>query len=407
MKSTITFLLCSLLSLKLITAQIKLELNGNLDFETSYMSDNSSYWYNEIHARTTGFRFDVPELNLFAKLDLNKQWAINGRFQVLRENGRRPGIFKELDRYRYIFPQLNLEWKSSKKPIKLTFGKFLSSYGNFIENPISYNRTFINRPLFYSFYVNTSPFIGSAPGLGDFTNIVVNGSKDWGVLPYYYGGYSTGIKFNYGNEAGLNGSVAIAAGTPNKLNIRNTTISPTLIADLNHQINYAAKLGISLMVGSFMNETEGIKISNLNQYRQVALGIDGTYGYGFWEIKGELNGLYYRSPTTGLLDNEILIFEDPINLYSLSPRIDVKYEFENISGLFTAIRFDALFPLSNKNDWAYAQNWEDNVISLDAALGYKITSYLELRLNGAYQWHYTIPETIERFGIRSLVIFFF
>lgn len=406
MMDRLKILICFTLISYIASGQVQLEFNANIDFETSYVSENSHYWYNEIHSNSTGLSFDLPELNLLSKLILNDNWAIHGRFLTRRELGKRPGILQGLEDYEYIFPQVNIRWQSSKKPLKITIGKFLNGYGNFVENQLSYQRTFINRPLFYSYYVNTSDKVGSAPNLGETAIFLVNGSREWGTIPFYYGGYSTGIKFNYGLEGQTQGSIALVTGTPSKLNLRQNTFAPTLVANFSHPINYATSIGFSAMHGAFMNSVDSVNITRISRYSQSAIGVDLTYGSGFFELKSELNASYFRSPTATGSAEEFQVNEDLVSLFSLAPRLDIKYEFSRISGLFTALRLDGMFPLYSGQNWPFESNWEDNIVALDIAFGYKITSYLQLRINASQQRQFA-SNTIVRNGIRSLVIFFF
>ena len=167
MKTSLLFYLCFLIGLLSMNGQVVLEVNGNIDFEASLMSENTHYFYNELHKNAAGFHIDIPEVNLVGKLKFSENWAINSRWQTIRQFGKRPGIAKDLMDYNSTFHQLNIEWKSSKIPLKIIGGRFMNGYGSFTKKQLSYERNFISRPVFYSFYVNASDVAGVAPSLGE------------------------------------------------------------------------------------------------------------------------------------------------------------------------------------------------------------------------------------------------
>lgn len=389
-----------------ISAQIGIEFNANLDLESSYMSENSHYWKNEIHANSTGFSLDIPELNLISKVSINEQWKVNARLWVFREFGKRPGILKEIDTYTPTLAQLNLQWTSKSRKSKITIGRFNNGYGNFIRKQTSNQRNFVFRPLFYSFFVNASDEIGVAPGLGEQVRLRVGERLAWGSIPFYYGGYSNGINYKYGQEGTTTYSLSIVTGTPNKLSFSDTPLSPTLITRIGWQPNYASKIGWSMMYGSFMRNIEAVSFNQINQYRQFVTGFDFEYGKGFFEISGELNAFYYNLPSIDLQSEEIEFHDGIAHLFGVSPYMDVKYENPIVSGFYAAIRIETMLFYNAQNKWEHSNKWEENIYRIGAGIGYKISKNLQFRVNADFQRHFENNEAIDRTGIRTMLTLF-
>ena len=405
MKKSWLFYICLLLTANTLNSQVVLEVNGNIDFEASFMSENTHYFYNELHKNAAGFHIDVPEINLVGKLKLAKNWAINSRWQTVRQFGKRPGIAKDLMDYNSSIHQLNVEWKSIKIPLKIIGGRFMNGYGSYTKKQLSYERNFISRPLFYSFYVNASDVAGVAPSLGENLSFRKGMIKDWGIIPFYYGAYSNGIKMVYGNQAETNYSLAIVSGTPNKLDLRSSTFSPTVVFHIGKQVNYATSIGWSVMHGAYMNKSSSNDVANIRKYTETTTGIDFKYGKVFFELSGELNVYYFRAPTV-FLNNEILMIDNKISHFlGISPFIDLKYEFSVLPSLFVAARIDAAFHQNLSPGWTYEDQWEDDIFAISFASGYKVSQFLELRINASWQIHFEEPEPIDRSGLRVIAVF--
>ncbi len=376
LRSKIFLLFLCLFSSTACFGQLQIAFNANLDMELSKGGDLSHYYYNEIHNSITDWHFDLSQANLMASFIFSEQWKINGRLLMKRRLGL------EFEQLR--IPQLNIQWFPKEKNYSLTLGRFINPFGSFNEKQLSTQRTFISIPLAYSYYHNVSQEVGLMLTGGRFYKIQHSGSVDWGTTNQYYGGYVTGLQFNWWSDAPKPTSlkVALTNGASNIQQILSSPLSLGLVSRLQIQPSYFWKQGFSLSFGSFMESAEINKsISELNQYYQLLIGTDYSLGSGFFSFSGELTAAFYKVP---VFDPETMVFlgdADPISqrLSSFSTYFDVKYEPPFFSGSFLAYRIDALIFGRADIDGLDNDNWDNSVLRHSIGLGYKVLPFLLLR----------------------------
>ncbi|MEN0004523.1 MAG: hypothetical protein AAF798_10275 [Bacteroidota bacterium] len=374
----------------LALSQVQLEWNANIDTELSRGGSDSHYFYNEIFRPDSSWRVDVPEMNLLAKLHIGAQWTFNARLQFIREQGRRPGIGKDLDRYELLIPLLNIEWEHPKERYKVTLGRFIHPFGSFNQRQLSTQRTFIGLPLAYSYFVNISNQVGFMEDMGE-AFVRVNDLVLWGAPMLYGGGYTTGAKAKWVQKNGNSWDLALTTGAANLQEAFGNTLNWGAVVHYHTQPNYAWELGYSISIGSFMETSDAVAaLTQPNRATQTLVGVDFQWGSGFWEIRGELIGAHYRVPYSTLQGDSTRTLQavnERHTFLSLSAYTDVKYESPFLSGSFIAYRIDGLWFGSPPAEVAAFQNtyWDDRVLRHSLGIGYKILPYLLARLSVSTQ----------------------
>ena len=101
-----------------------------------------------------------------------------------------------------------------------------------------------------------------------------------------------------------------------------------------------------------------------------------------------------------------MTIDDKISHFlGISPFIDLKYEFSVLPSLFVAARIDAAFHQNLSSEWAYKEQWEDDIFAISFASGYKVSQFLELRINASRQVHFEEVEAVNRSGLRVIAVF--
>lgn len=371
MRNITTLLLLILLPWGL-AAQIKIELNANLDAELSRAGDRSHFYYNEIDKYLTDWHFDLSQANLIGRLHFSDQWKINSRLLMQRKMGK---DFEEL-----LIPQLNLQFFPNDKNYSFTVGRFINPFGSFNKKQLSTQRTFISMPLAYAYYHNISNKIGLMRGLGDDYQIQIDGQVEWGTTNVYYGGYASGLMFKLWarERPTLNWSIALVNGSAGGRHNFSRPQNLGIVSRMQWHPTYFWKQGFSLSFGQFMVSSEANEdLSGLNPYHQLLIGTDYEFGAGFFSLSGELMASFYRVP---VFDPESMTFEEESQrVGNFSSYLDLRYEPPFFSGSFIAYRFDAL--LFGKIDPSLYQgeSWDNNVVRHSLGLGYKAFPFLLLR----------------------------
>ena len=380
----------------LVWCQVELEWNTYLDLELTKAGSASHYFFNEIHRNYTDWKLDVSQANVVTKLKFSEHWHLNFHLMWRREIGRKAGLFKELGRYKFRMPQLNLQWLSKDHQNSLALGRFVIPFGLYYQQQLFADRTFVNSPLAYSYYINISNHIGLVEGLGDRTRLVVAGRPRWGA-PYMYSlGYRTGLKWEHGQEGATTWTLAVVNGSGNLYS--EDTVDPLqygLVGRIIFQPAYFVKFGFSISHATFLNRSEySVLLGRLRRYRQSLFGAHYKLGKGHFEASGELLLAAYKVPHFLPDEDSFLRIDGKLErrLLSYSGYFDWKYEPPFLPGCFFAYRLEFLTFGNVEDNTGASAAWDNNVWRHVLAIGYKITEFASLKgsistqSTATYQW---------------------
>ena len=377
MKLKHVILLFIFLSPALAIGQPKVFLNAWAEAELSHASEVSDFYFNEISRNHTGWSARMNNINALVTTKINSKFSVNLRAQIDRESG---DVFNQV-----TLPLLNVKYKNSKKDFSLSLGRFITPFGAFSSMQHPKERTFINLPLSYSYYINVSSAIGFNNMIGQ-DSFLINDNIDWGSTMIYYGAYSDGLLLDWNIKPDkVNLQFAITNHAPNifnrnKIRLRNYGLS----SRIKLQPKYFWEQGFSISHGSFFNKMYGdVEFDDLG-LAQTLVGTDFKLGFGFWELTGELMAGFYSVPEFSF--PEMQVSQDNVSLNSYAGYLNLKYEVPLLSGLYVAYGIDFIsfspFEIPGMTD---SKNWDENTHRHQFGLGYKITDFLLLRSNLAIQ----------------------
>lgn len=343
----------------------QLEFNASASFELSGGGDESHYYYNEIHEDYRGWRAGLAQANLMARWPLASGWQLQGRLLLERDQGQRP---EQLS-----LPQLNLEWAPKESAVRFTLGRFLYPFGAFNGRQLPTERTFIARPLAYSYYINISEKAGFFPGMGDQAKIRADGETQWGSTLLYYGGYASGLKAHWEispRRAWLD--AAIVNGAPNAGPRPGGPLKWGFASRLSARPGFWWKQGLSLAYGTFMERT-GINagLKDLNAFRQALIGTDCQFSFGYFELSGEFIAATYRAPRYQPEEDDFV--PGAAHLKAISGHADIRYSLPFLGGAYLAYRIGGMRFGKIPGE---GERWDNNLRRHSLAAGYRVNSFL-------------------------------
>ena len=377
MKNTVLVICCILLFSLSGNAQFQVDWNANIDFELSSAGSDSHYWYNDIHRTTLNPRFDISRADFILGFQLTKNWKINTHAMLKRLAGQRAGIFQEWDVYRVVYPRLNIQWSANDAPWSVIVGRLMNPFGQFYENQRFIDRDILDRPLAYSYHFNISSIVGFVPNLVS-DNLIPG---DWGHPMLSRLGYLSGIQVQYDLAEKMNFSALFAKQAPNIYETNFLGEKWSLIGRFSYRFNYFTKVGISVSYSPFVEERELNAGLNLNQLQQSVVGLDYSFGYGFWSLSGEIIGAWYTVPIYDTEAEEFLEGGNIFTLFGASSYTDLKYEWSFLPGSYIAYRLDLLLFGDGPDGNGGRAAWNQNVTRHAITLGYKINSFWEVKLS--------------------------
>lgn len=360
-----------LLSTSVTVAQV--EVNGTLDFGISSGGNDSQFISNGIANEYRFLHFSIPQANLLLFAPINETFFFEGRLQA--------------DTYgtgRLSWPRFslaNITYADPDKSYSLSAGRFISNFGFYPSRNLTIDRTFLDLPLSYSYYISMSDVYG----FWDNARYQNGYSAEDGIMTtVYFQGYSTGLRWDWEiAESKLLLQTAFTSVSPGSgrdySNLANAALTTRLV--YNPHIKW--QFGLSASHGSFMqlDESENGLVrqnNSLEQYRQTLVGFDFKYGLGFWEIIGETIYSNWKVPAS--LSTGGWVFEGTgtdlktFNFSNIGTNLDIKFEPPFFTGSYFALRFDHLnfieeHPIEN-NQYG-TEDWDKDKFRYSAAFGYK------------------------------------
>lgn len=382
----------------------QIEFNGSLDAGISAGGNASAFISNGIPNEYRFLHFSIPQINLFMFAPLNENFFFEGRLQS--------DTWGEGTLRTPRFTLANITYAHPDKNYALSIGRFVSTVGFYPSRNLTIDRTFIELPLAYSYYVNMSDVYGFWPEARYSNDYNVS---DGIMTTIYFGGYSTGLRWDWQIEPDkllLQASLTSAAPGSSRdyTNLANGAINARLI----WKPSIRWQLGFSGSHGSFFHlepsENGALRQDQpLESYRQSVLGFDFKYGYGFWEIIGETIFSNWKVPrfVNGSFTYPVSS-NDPIDYtrQSISANLDIRYEPPSLTGSYLGLRLDHLNFIGNGPSltlYPDVTEWDKDKFRISVAAGYKFARNLEGKLLLSEQ----TPFDRSLYTFRALITAFF
>lgn len=359
--------------------QAQIQVNGTFDAGFSSGGKSSAFISNGISNEYRYLHFSIPQINLLLFAPINDNWYFEARLQ---SDTWGEGTLR--------YPRFtlgNITYADPEKSYSLSAGRFISTFGFYPSRNLTIDRTFIELPLAYSYYISMSDIYG----YWDQARYQNGYSYGDGLMTtVYYGGYSTGFRWDWElseNKANLQTSITTVAPGSSRdyTNLGNLAIQSRLI--LNPSIEW--QIGFSGAYGSFMHydpaENDAARQATpLENFRQTVFGIDLRYGFGFWEIIAETIYSRWKVPeyVNGAFEYEGTELEE-YHYSNIGANIDIKFEPPFLPGSYIAFRADHLNFIEENpvsGNLYGTEDWDKDKFRFTGALGYKISRNVEAKV---------------------------
>jgi hypothetical protein len=364
---------------------LRLKLSGALDLE-AYAIDRPAP---ALIYTTHNFLFN-PRLSLYLDAELGSH--IYSFVQARLDRGFDPsdeGAQIRLDEYVVrVTP-----WDEVKLAIQA--GKFATVVGNWVPRHYSWDNPFINAPLPYEnltglfdtaapdsaetlFYWGHVPF-DKVTEFGDgYLNKRQRIPVIWG--PSYTSGFAiigSAKRFDYAFEV----KNAALASHPEYWDVTSVGFDhPTFSGRIGFRPNVMWNFGISGSVGSYLESAAESTLrpgESIGDYHEILLGQDLGFAWHHFQLWAEVFETRFEVPNVGNAD-------------ILSYYVEAKYKLT--AQLYIAGRWNQQL-YGNVPYEGSETRWGNDVWRIDAAVGYRFTAYLQLKLQGSFTHHdQDVPE---------------
>jgi len=345
--------------------RFQLQLSGLVDLEGYFIDQRPPGLINT----DDSFLFN-PRLSIF----LDAQFATHFYFfgEARLDRGFDPsdqGAQIRLDEYVLRYTPL------SDSRINFQIGKFATVIGNWVPRHDSWQNPFINAPLPYE-NITTVSDTEAPSSRQDFAGRRFQTNEQYERLPLIWGpNYTTGMavlgtidKLDYAFEI----KNAAISSRPHTWQPTETGWSdPTFSGRVGLRPNESWSLGISGSIGPYMTPKALETLppgKNIDNYNQYTLGQDISYAWRHFQLFAEVFEARFEVPTVGNAD-------------TLSYYIEGKYKVT--TQLFAAARWNQQF-YATVPAGGSQQPWGNDIWRVDAALGYRFTSYLQAKIQYSF-----------------------
>jgi len=347
--------------------RFQLQLTGLLDFEGYYIDQRPPGTIDSANE----FLFN-PRLWLF--LDAQIMTHLYFCAQVRVDRGFDPsnkGAQMRLDEYFVRYTPLD-------ERISFEIGKFATVIGNWVPRHDSWLNPLINAPLPYENIITLADT--EAPSSRrDFAGRRFQTTEQYERIPLIWGpNYTAGAavlgtidKFDYAFEIK---NAAISSRPDSWQPTETNWDNPSYAGRMDYRPNESWNLGMSGSIGPYMTNTAetretlplGKSIDNYNEY---LIGQDASYAWRHLQIFAEIFEARFEVPTVGDADTLSYYIE---SRYKITPQ------------LFVAGRWNQqLYATVPTGGWG-PQPWGNDIWRVDAALGYRFTNYLQVKIQYSF-----------------------
>jgi hypothetical protein len=278
---------------------------------------------------------------------------------------------------------------SPAKTVNFQIGQFATVVGNWVSRHDSWQNPFINAPLPYENLTGIWDSVAPREAdvllywahVGDYDS--GDYSDKYRRLPIIWGpSYASGVsisgtlgRFDYAAEM----KNAALASRPESWSITQVGFAhPTFNTRLGFRPNEMWNLGVSASAGPYLLSEAEPTLSagrTIGDYREIVLAQDISFGWHHLQLWAELYETRFEVPRVGNADTFAYYVEAK---YKITPQ------------LFGALRGNQqLFGTIRDEDQRV--KWGNDVVRIDAALGYRFTNYLQ----GKFQYSYTHQDSAQ------------
>ncbi|MEO0794768.1 MAG: hypothetical protein AAFX93_06385 [Verrucomicrobiota bacterium] len=265
--------------------------------------------------------------------------------------------------------------------LDLRVGRFATIFGNWVPRLDAWDNPFISPPLAYDQATSVSDLAVPANALSFASRRTANDSnflKTW--LPIIWGPvYTQGIAAfaSWGGfDLAVSGTNESLATRPSEWDDYDWT-TPTFTGRLGYTHSAEWQFGLSGSIGSYFRPAAEPALplgTDVGDYQQVVVGVDATWSSGPWQVWGEFLFSQFDIPNVS----------DPAQIFSYY--IETKYKVT--PQFYTALRFGHQF--YNEIDTILgSQNWENDQIRAEVALGYKFDRHSLFKVQYQFQHQFT------------------
>ncbi|MEO1022564.1 MAG: hypothetical protein AAFW89_08470 [Bacteroidota bacterium] len=377
----------------------QLELNGDFNIGFTSAGEQSSFVTNFVPNDFRYAHFSIPQINLFAFAPINNQFFFQARLQTDTWGTGELSLPR--------FTLANITWENPNRPLSVTAGQFITPVGFYSDRNLLIDRTFLDLPLMYSYFVNISDQRGFWPTAGNQGAYTTN---DVGLTSIYFGSYTTGAMIDWEiEEDKIRLEAALTAVAPASDREYTNLANAAFQSHITYIPSIEWQLGLSASYGSFFQQTPinatFRDVNALEQYRQLLAGIDVRYAIGYWEIVAE--GLFSHWNVPGFVGGSFQVEGDRLVEYQLSnigTNIDIRFEPPFLTGSFIAARYDRLTFLDADDPLnSGTLEWDEDVERISGAFGYKLGRNTEFKLSFSDQ----TPFDTSRYSFQAVISAFF
>lgn len=343
------------------------DLSGLLDLEGYYVDQRPP---GLIHPEDD-FLFN-PRLSLF--LDAAVGDHLYAFAQVRMDRGFDPGYRNDpevrLDEYLIRYSPFD------EGQFHIQAGKFATFFGDYVPRHLSWDNPFVTAPFVYENMTIAGDRIApTSPGnfLGRRNRPGGDNKKIW--VPAIWGPvYNSGIavfgsieSFDYAFEF----KNSALSSRPDDWNwTRRNWDDPTYAARIAYGPSAAWHVGTSAGYGAYLDEDLAIPGGwDPSDFDQLSWGVDAGYIHGHWQLRGEAVATRFDVPNVG-------------DVETLGYHIELRRKW-NVR-LFSAIRWNQQFFDEIRDPAGRMVRWDSNSWRTDVAVGYRIDSHIQLKLQYSY-----------------------
>jgi hypothetical protein len=350
----------------------QLQLSGLLDVEGYFIDQRPP----GLIFSDEKFLFN-PRLSIF----LDAQWTHHFYFsaQTRIDRGFDPsdqGAQVRLDEYFLRYTPLD------NSAVNFQIGKFATVVGNWVLRHYSWDNPFVNAPLPYENL--TGIWDGDAPlntivllywghvdpfDTGDYSDKILRLPVIWG--PSYASGVSvsgTIDKFDYAAEI----KNSALASRPESWELTQVGLEdPTFSGRAGFRPNEMWNLGVSASAGPYLLDEAAPTVPpgrSIGDYRELVLGQDISFAWHRLQVWAEFFEARFQVPRIGNADTFAYYLEAK---YKITPQ------------LFGALRWNQQL-FGNVRNGEERTQWGNDIWRVDAALGYRFTSYLQAKIQYSF-----------------------
>jgi len=359
------------LSVAAFQDKVRLRLSGTIDLEGYHFEQPAPGLINS----NIDNLFN-PRLTLFLDAQIGSQVYVFVQSRL--DRGFDPsdhGAQVRLDEYALRFTP----WEDGRFTRQV--GKFATVVGNWVPRHLSWENPFINAPLIYENVTAVSDKVAPISA-GYFVYLFYGDS--YGYNPVIWGPvYASGVsvsgrlgKFDYAAEM-KNSSLS---SRPESWDVTEIGFEyPSFDARLGFRPNQAWNFGASMWDGVYLRPEAQPTLPpgrNIGDYREIVLGQDASFAWHHLQLWAEVYEARFEIPRLGNADTLAYYFE-------------AKYKFT--PQLFGALRWNQQIFGSIDDGRGLNLRWGQDLVRIDAVIGYRFTSHTQLKLQYSFQHETTGP----------------